>query len=430
VLSVLAVPFLVGEAVVQAAGTSQPILAPLKLKLPRSFEPINELIGLGGRLWLFSDTGAVSVDVQTGVVKSRTVIPGTVTTAPVLGPNGEVWFGGLGGSDHGLVGEINSQGVVRSFALPAGDQVDFLASGQDGNVWVTLLKGKSEAAIARVSPTGQLRVVALAPRFTGWGAPLVPAAAGGFWTTVRMSGAYSVAYISLKGEVRLRPGPVLARAIDSRGVLWGWGPIPGYAYRSPPTGMITRTLWYTDSTIGEPLDGDFVLASDDQLWFTGATIDYSMGSPEGYPIDDQVIGTVLSDGSISTWRVPYSDVEYTVPGEVDRTLLPGFDGRLYALAGRASKTWQVVAITLPDHPQMEPTKVSMTTTRTGAHSLSVRLRCTGRPGRFCAGTIKVSADDRLIASQPYAITPGLETVRAIGLMPKTAVGTVKVSVSP
>jgi hypothetical protein len=382
-----------------------------------SFKPINEVIAPSGQLWLASRSRFAAVRLGTGKLALSQQIAGAFTTSPIVGPNDEIWFGEINADGYSSVGEISPTGRTRSFALPSADEAKSVAAGSDGNVWFTAVAGNARPVLGRITPAGQLKLFTTPPQIHGWIGGLIPAAGGGFWATLQLAARVSVAYVSTSGEIRPTAGAVSARALDQAGVLWGWGSNPGRIYRVPTRGSVGQFEWSQSLDLGRPVHGALVRAGDNQLWFAGATVDYDAGSPNGYPIIDPILGSVSSQDAIATWAIPYSNQDGSPVGAVSQNLLPGPDGRLYAIGyPGAADQWHIFATTLPDLTQMRAAQVGISAARADtSRRITTTLRCTGQPGLFCSGTIAVFHAGHNIADQTYALAPGLRSSQTISL---------------
>jgi virginiamycin B lyase len=85
--------------------------------------------------------------------------PGTRPKALIAGPDGNLWFAGVGyraGKFTDVVGKVTPRGKVSEFVIDAHDGnlgLSDIAVGADGNLWFT--EG-GRTKIGRITPAGQV----------------------------------------------------------------------------------------------------------------------------------------------------------------------------------------------------------------------------------------------------------------------------------
>ena len=231
---------------------------------------------------------------------------GTGPEGITAGPDGNLWFAGLGSN---AIGQITPAGEVREFPLPTPEARPFgIAAGPDGNVWFTeMAAGK----IGRITPAGAITEFAVE---CGGCRPLGITAGpdGNVWFTMaNMFGA--VGRITPLGEITL--------IRDVGGSPWGiatgpdgnlWVGVTAYESEEPSFGQIARitpsgavTLFRIPARYREALPAGITPGPDGKLWFAAR----------------HWIGRIDTEGQITMLEVP-------APGEVN-SIAAGPDGNLW-----------------------------------------------------------------------------------------------------
>ena len=106
------------------------------VKLPAGATPLGGAFAGDGNFW-FSEpsTGAIASMDMRGNVSTHT-ITGGVSGAPILGPDGALWFGTWTSTSQ-FIGRITTAGAVTTFPLSGqSGQLGGYAFGSDGRLWI------------------------------------------------------------------------------------------------------------------------------------------------------------------------------------------------------------------------------------------------------------------------------------------------------
>jgi streptogramin lyase len=195
---------------------------------------------------------AIAAEDLVGQVREFDVGAGTRPKALAAGPDGNLWFAGVGyrdGEFTDVVGKVTMQGKVTEYTVNAHQGnlgLSDIAAGPDGNLWFTV---GGRPRVGRITPVGQVTEFTL-PDSSASPASIVAGPDGNLWFT------------------------------EFRG---------GKVGRITPEGVITEIPLANSSYIAAGPDG--------ALWLTGATS----------------ISRLATDGSAVTFPLP-SAIEY--PNEI------------------------------------------------------------------------------------------------------------------
>jgi streptogramin lyase len=226
-----------------------------------------------------------------GQVEEFQLGAGTRPEAIVTGPDGHLWFAGIGfasGQFTDVVGKVTPRGEVTEFivgAHPANVGLSDIAVGPDGNLWFT---AGGRPKVGRITPAGQVTELTLPDPAAS---PMSIAAGpdGNLWFTEFRGG--KVGRVTPSGEITEFPlGDSYGIASGPDGYLW-------------LTGATTINRLGTDGTSSSfPLPpsieypGEIVAGPDGALWF-GVNSRFGTGSTPG-------LGRIATDGQVSEVPVP------------------------------------------------------------------------------------------------------------------------------
>lgn len=111
-------------------------------------QPCGIAVGPDGNLWTGGYGGSIEKVNTSGAVLNSYPVAGAHVCGIVSGPGGLLWFADYGNKK---VGTISTTGTVTEYSVPAGAAPYAIALGADGNLWVTDITTNS---ILKVSPSG------------------------------------------------------------------------------------------------------------------------------------------------------------------------------------------------------------------------------------------------------------------------------------
>jgi streptogramin lyase len=256
-----------------------------------------------------------------GQVEEFPLGAGTRPEAMVAGPDGNLWFAGVGylaGGFADVVGKVTQGGKVTEFqvGVHSGNLgLSDIAMGPDGNLWFT--EG-GRPRVGRITPTGQITEFDL-PAADASTASIVAGPDGNLWFTEWRGG--KIGRITTSGQVT--EFPLLGGrdssgiAIGPDGALWITEPSAGLIARVGPEGA------ETDFPLPEPAGypGEIIAGPDGALWF---------GKQRG-----GVLGRITTAGEMTQLPVrsgrqtfalssgPFDDVWYSNGGGRIGWVIPG-----------------------------------------------------------------------------------------------------------
>lgn len=352
-----------------------------------------------------------------GQVEEFQLGEGTRPEALVAGPDGNLWFAGIGyasGLFTDVVGKVTPRGEVTEFTVgshPANVGLSDIVVGPDGNLWFT--EG-GRPKIGRITTSGQVTEFTL-PDPEASPMAIALGADGNLWFTEFRGG--KVGRITPSGEIAEFPlGDSYGIASGPDGNLW-------------LTGATTITRLATDGTgTSFPLPpsieypGEIVAGPDGALWF-GVNSRFGTGSAPG-------LGRIATDGQVSEVPVPggrqtfalssgpfdtlwYSNgggrIGWIIPGVVNGTpacinscqapiadLAEGPEGKLWFAAGVESLSPPSARGTVGTYapPPLEIRVLGDGRLRDRTLLLPVRCRMTPAGGR-CKGRLELLGQGKL-----------------------------------
>ncbi|HVT00271.1 MAG TPA: hypothetical protein VHE08_07125 [Solirubrobacterales bacterium] len=193
--------------------------------------------------------------------------------APVLGPDGNVWF--TAGSDGEAIDRVTPSGQISSFGAGLKDGPTHLVAGPDGNVWFT-----ARRSVGRVTPSGQIT---------------------SFTDCMHYRQPFSEAFSIVAGPDQ----DLWFTSITSR-------ELP--AIEEPPTiGRVTPSGQITQFKAGIGSEPRSILAGPDgRVWFAGAAEEIERITPPSAPVNT----FVFTRGRASAGGAAKLAVEVPGPGRI------------------------------------------------------------------------------------------------------------------
>jgi streptogramin lyase len=275
--------------------------------------------------------------------------PGGVPWAMVAGPEGSLWFTGLGNPP--AIGRITPEGAITDFSagLNPGSSPGDVAAGPDGNIWFT--DNGATKAIGRITPAGTITEFSAGLNPQGTPDGLLAQPEGNIWFTDKAGSATAIGRITPAGSIaEFGSVPSSVYAFDELiagpdGNLWlaSNGPALGIA-RVTPLGEISE---FGAGISPQNLElGPLVSGPDGNVWFaargnrsaspaSGSTAAIGRVTPSGTVTE---FGKCVHPGPPFTGRPPYT-------GPI--SLAVGPDGNIWYTslpAGHASSVGSTAAI--------------------------------------------------------------------------------------
>jgi streptogramin lyase len=351
-----------------------------------------------------------------GQVEEFKLGPGTHPEALVAGPDGNLWFAGIGysgGEFTDVLGKVTSGGKVTEYTVnahPANLGLSDIVAGPDGNLWFAV---GGRPRVGRITVDGQITEFTL-PDPNASPTSIVAGPDGNLWFAAYSGG--KVGRVTPGGEVTefpLRDAIRIANGPD--GALW-------------VTGATTISRLATDgSSVAFPLPAsieypnEIVAGPDGALWF-GIQSRFGAGATPG-------LGRIGTDGQVSEVSVPggrqtfalssgpYENLWYSNGGGRIGWILPGLvtgepacisscrapiadlaegpDGKLWFAAGTEPTEPYSTPGTIGTYapPPVEIRLVGDGRLRGGTLQLPLRCRWTPAAGR-CRGEVRLRAGGR------------------------------------
>jgi virginiamycin B lyase len=348
-----------------------------------------------------------------GQVREYELGPGTHPQALVAGPDGNVWFAGIGYSGAeftDVVGKVTPAGKVSEYTVnthPANLGLSDIVAGPDGNLWFAV---GGRPRVGRITVEGQITEFTL-PDPNASPSSLAVGPDGNLWFASYRSG--TVGRVAPGGEVTEFPLPDAIHIADGPdGALW----VTGATAISRLTTDGTSVSFPLPASIEYP--NEIVTGPDGALWF-GIQSRFGAGATPG-------LGRIATDGQISQVSVPggrqtfalssgpYENLWYSngggrigwiIPGLVTgeaacisscrapiADLTEGPDGKLWFAAGTEPtepySTPGIIGTYAP--PPVEIRVVGEGRLRGDHLQLPVRCRLTPAAGR-CRGEVRLRA---------------------------------------
>jgi virginiamycin B lyase len=361
-------------------------------------------------------TAAAAPDII-GQVEEFELGVGTRPEALVAGPDGNLWFAGVGyseGSFTDVLGKVTPQGEVTEYTVGAHPEnlgLSDIAVGPDGALWFTI---GGRPRVGRITTGGEATLFEL-PNPDAKPFSIVAGPDGALWFTESQGG--KIGRITPAGaiaEFPLRDGSGSAGiAVGSDGALWFTQPLGGLVSRIATDGS------ETPFQLPEPLLGEvpreLVAGPDGALWFgllRGAALGRitTAGAASSVPVPGGRQTFALSSGPFgSVW---YSNgggrIGWIIPGVVDGTpacinscrvpiaaLAEGPNGKLWFAAGVEPGTPASARGTIGTYapPPLEIRLVGDVHVQNQAVVLPVRCRFTPA-GKSCKGRLRLAGGGR------------------------------------
>lgn len=373
---------------------------------------------------------------------------GTHAESLTVGPDGNLWFGGVSFGPTGppvdIVGKVTPAGVVTEYPLRGGGEAELgvssIVSGREGRLWYV---EPGANRVGRISISGQFEDFEL---IAPGSLPIAIAAGpdGKFW--VAEEGTSRIAAIDPAGEVAEFHLPAGARprgiAVDSSGNVWVTAPgLPGIAMVEP-AGVVRE--FAMPAWNKRPQPASVVIGPDGNPWFSDeagpwiGVLEPRNGSWEESSLEERRVGAAGSSDTLVSG--PGEDLWYTVGDRIGSLRPHGSVGALACTAsgcgtpvsalaaGPEESVWyatgiphgggggtQLLARYSPGtigifEPPPISSRIKTRRTRLDGHSVTIKVRCTGGAGGAAAlSTVKaygrLAGDWQLVGSRPNKCGP-------------------------
>ncbi len=377
--------------------------------------------------------------------------PGTHAEALALGPDGNIWFGGVSFGPSGppvdVVGKVTPSGAVTEYKLRVGSEselgVSAIAGGKEGRLWYTEPYANR---VGRITTDGQFEDFTLiAP--SSLPVAIAPGPDGRFW--VAEEGTSRVAAIDPSGEVTEYHLPSGARphgiAVGPAGNVWVTAPgLPGIAMIDS-AGVVRE--FAMPAWNKRPQPASIAIGPDSNPWFSDeagpwvGVLEPRNGSWEESSLEER---RVAVDGSSDVLvSGPREDLWYTVGGRIGSLRSHGSVGALACAAsgcgtpitalaaddeenlwyapgisrGGGGGTQQLARFTSGTIGIFVPppisSRIKTKRARLDGHGATIKIRCTGGAGGESAlstvkAYVRLGGRSRLVGSRPSKCGPATD----------------------